>query len=200
MPNICTNTVRIVGEKENIKKLLDKVVIEDKESYDSDTLVKVFDLTQARPQPTEFDLIHKGSATINGEQVSHWKLRDKTTGEIVEGSITSSFGNENIEMVKVTEEETQELINKYGSSDWYGWRAEAWGTKWVEPKLLTDTEIWEEEGWSEMEINLECESAWGPPHELLDFISCEYDIHISNRWWEEGGGLGWDHYNNEYNS
>ena len=197
MPNICTNTINIRGDKEKVQKLLDLCTRTDiRESYDSDTLVKAIDLTLARPQPIEFDYIHTGGATINGESVSHWKLRDKTTNEIVVSDITNTFGNDNIELVKVEQEEFDLLQEKYGAKDWYEWRVKSWGTKWLAPTTFDNASIWHEEGW-DMEVTIECESAWGPPEVLLEYISCEFDLDINNRWWEEGGYTGWDYYDTE---
>lgn len=193
MPNICTNTVRIVGDKEKVQKLLDTCTTEAKLNYDSDTKVKALDLTLARPMPSVFEYIHKGSAKINEEPVTHWRLMDKKTGEIVEEAI-SSFGNKDHYMVKVQEEELDQLQADYGARDWYGWRVNNWGTKWITPVALDSMDKWEEEGWTDIDLTFETESAWGPPHELLDYISCEYDINVSNRWWEEGGHADWDHY------
>ena len=196
MPNICTNTINITGDQDKVQKLLDICTTEVAEDYGSDTLVKAIDLTLSRPQPKEFDLIHTGGATINGEKVSHWKLRDKTTGEIVNGSITSSFGNDNIEMIKVEQEEFDLLEKQYGATDWYEWRSRNWGTKWVAPTTFDKASIWHEEGW-DMEVTIECESAWGPPEQLFSYISTEFGINVNNRWWEEGGCTGWDYYNSE---
>lgn len=196
MPNICTNTIHISGDKEKVQKLLDLCTREVAEDYEGDTLVKGIDLTLARPQPIEFDYIHTGGATINGEKVSHWKLRDKTTGEIVLGSITNTFGNDNIEVIKVEQEEFDLLEMEYGATDWYEWRTKSWGTKWLTPVTFDNASIYHEEGW-DMEVTIECESAWGPPYELLDYISSKFDIDINNRWWEEGGNTGWDYFNQQ---
>ena len=46
-----------------------------------------------------------------------------------------------------------------------------------------------------MWVEFVVDSAWGPPHELLEFINKEYELDdLSNRWWEEGGHADWDHY------
>lgn len=195
MPNICTNTIHISGDKEKVNKLLDLCTTEVQENYGSDTLVKAIDLTLARTQPVEFDYIHTGGANINEESVSHWKLRDKTTGEIVVGSMSNTFGNDNIEMVKVEQEEFDLLQEKYGAKDWYDWRVKNWGTKWITPTKIEHIAKWEADNVSMIE--LECESAWGPPYELLNFLTSEFDLDINNRWWEEGGSTGWDYYDTE---
>lgn len=196
MPNICTNTIEIRGDKEKVEKLLDLCATEATEGYGSDTLVKAIDLTLARPQPVEFDLIHKGGAKIDGKSVTHWKLRDKTTGEIVNDTLLNTRENDNIELVEVEQEEFDLLKEKYGATDWYDWRLKAWSTKWLTPVAMDKVSIWHEEGW-DMEIQFECESAWSPPDYLLDYISCEFGLYISNRWWEEGGCTGWDYYREE---
>lgn len=192
MPNICTNTIHITGDKEKVNKLLDLCTTEVQENYGSDTLVKAIDLTISRPQPVEYDYIHTGGTTINGESVSRWKSKDTTTGEFVVGY---GFDSDNIELVKVEQEELDLLQEKYGAKDWYDWRLNNWGTKWITPINIDHIAKWESD--NVIILELETESAWGPPYELLNFLTSEFDLNINNRWWEEGGNTGWDYYDTE---
>lgn len=73
-----------------------------------------------------------------------------------------------------------ELIEKYGHSDWYSWSVENWGTKWN-----TDAQDWSRDDDS---ISFWFDSAWAPPTALYDKITAEgYDVEAY--YLEEGMGF-----------
>ena len=74
-----------------------------------------------------------------------------------------------------TSERGQELISKYGATNWYDWRCANWGTKWS-----ADTN----DGWDEPQMvvgephlaasYINFDTAWGPPSELTEKMSEKY--------------------------
>jgi hypothetical protein len=77
----------------------------------------------------------------------------------------------------------QEMIDKYGYSDWYDFRVAKWGTKWnacdVEMRLEDETEV-----------SISFNTAWSPPLEVIEAIANKYpfaDITLS--YYEEGMGI-----------
>ena len=77
-----------------------------------------------------------------------------------------------------TAEQNQELIEKYGHSDWYSWSVENWGCKWN-----CDAQDWSRDGDS---ISFWFDSPWGPPTELYSFISRDTDFDVEAGYHEEG--------------
>ncbi len=72
------------------------------------------------------------------------------------------------------------MIEKYGASDWYGWRLKNWGTKWD----TTDAEL---TTWEKHELIYNFETAWSPPIEWLAKASANYPtLHFRLEYGESG--------------
>jgi hypothetical protein len=89
----------------------------------------------------------------------------------------------------------EELIAKYGHSDWYSWSVENWGTKWN-----CDAQDWNR---NENEISFWFDSAWGPPTELYHLIEDNFDMTVAASYNEEGMQfvgefIGGDNFTYEY--
>lgn len=76
--------------------------------------------------------------------------------------------------------QSQQLVEKYGHADWYSWCVENWGTKWN-----TDAQDWSREGDS---ISFWFDSAWAPPTNLYEKITGE-DYDVEAYYLEEGMGF-----------
>lgn len=63
----------------------------------------------------------------------------------------------------------QELIKKYGATNWYDWRIANWGVKW---NLGSDTDAWTHDQREFAYINFD--TAWAPPFELIARASEKY--------------------------
>ena len=72
MPNICENTIKIVGDTDKVNQLLADMTTDGYEgrSYDTDQMVKVYDLTRVRPMPVVFESMHIGGRNIDGFQAN----------------------------------------------------------------------------------------------------------------------------------
>jgi hypothetical protein len=77
----------------------------------------------------------------------------------------------------------EQLIEKYGHSDWYSWSVENWGCKWN-----CDANDWEVSEYDEenLSINFWFDSPWGPPTELYKFISEQEGMNVFAGYHEEG--------------
>jgi hypothetical protein len=64
-------------------------------------------------------------------------------------------------------ENSEELTEKYGASDWYTWRVSNWGTKWD----VTESDIYEN---SDTEFMVVFDSAWAPPTAWLEYIAPQF--------------------------
>ena len=194
MPNVCTNTIFIEGNAESIDLIWKMGQSEGHEGRFNfeNTLVKTFDLAKCYAVPEELLYIHCGSTTINGERFDNWKYVDKTTGEVVHYSILNGE-DDNIEMVGLTEEEVDELKEKYGSANAYDWTYANWDTKWITEVSINNVRFDEYKPDNYKSMEFEVDTAWSPPVALLQHLCDCYDLKINCRWWEEGGSTGWEH-------
>ena len=84
-------------------------------------------------------------------------------------------------------EEELVLLSKFGSSDWYEWRVDNWGTKWEceDAYLMFERDI---EGKEELkEIAYRFDTAWGPAINWQKKITADYPNIIFHLWYEETG-------------
>ena len=72
-------------------------------------------------------------------------------------------------------EKAKEFLEKYGAEDWYNWRIENWGTKW----LPSHTDIIDD-------YTIEFQTAWTAPVGVLQEISRKYHTKVEVEWADEG--------------
>ena len=83
--------------------------------------------------------------------------------------------------------EKQALIEKYGAADWYDWAIANWGTKWDFTAEHVSEDI--EDG----EVEIEFETAWGPPEKFLEKLAAKFpNLSFVHRYAESGMGFGGD--------
>lgn len=93
---------------------------------------------------------------------------------------------------KFNDEEKKELINKYGTDNWYDWAIENWGTKWNTNDVYFDKE-------SDDSILYSFTTAWGPPDKWLYKIFEKYpNLDIKLTYEESGMDFGGEiHYDGQ---
>ena len=80
-------------------------------------------------------------------------------------------------------ENPQEMIKKYGYSDWYDFRCARWGTKWN----ARDVELTLE---SPTSLSISFNTAWSPPLPIIEKIAKKYPFaEITLSYYEEGMGF-----------
>jgi len=86
---------------------------------------------------------------------------------------------------RATEEEKQDLINRYGAEDWYGWAINNWGTKWD----FSAESVSEE--YQDGEVEIDFETAWGPPDKFMEKLAAKFpNLAFVHMYAESGMGFG----------
>jgi hypothetical protein len=182
MPNWCNNKLVISGTVEKIAEF--------KKTLGSDG---DFKFSQTIPMPRGFQGIMVGNAKINGKQVTHWREQTLTPPRVktrkarkaaiasYRAKIERNGGSKRV-TVPVSEVETEYLVNKYGSMDWYSWAQTNWGTKWDTDSDTTMTEAWNQDGHAAL-VSI-FDTAWAPPTNWVVAVSSKFpeltfEIHYS---------------------
>ena len=78
---------------------------------------------------------------------------------------------------------SEELVKKYGYSDWYSWSIDNWGCKWN-----CDAQDWNVDDYDDdnLSIRFWFDSPWGPPVTLYEFISQDESLAVFGNYHEEG--------------
>jgi hypothetical protein len=85
------------------------------------------------------------------------------------------------------DKKTEELIAKYGASDWYQWRVANWSTKW-DIGHINSIETIETDEQSVLVFN--CDTAWAPPDNALRKLSEMFrDTYFYCQFVEQGMGF-----------
>ena len=148
MPNYCHNTLIIEGTTKQLSEFKDK--LEMKKDYSLEDLFPMPDILSKTIAP---------SVTAIGQEYANQ----------IEIEIAEREGKkvpEPIPCSNNTEEKQTKLIKKYGHSDWYEWKNDNWGTKWILDFDLVDS--------MNEKLIYTFDSAWAPPIPLLEKISSEY--------------------------
>lgn len=87
------------------------------------------------------------------------------------------YGNGNHE-IPMTEKDKLRFLELYGSSDWYNWRVDNWGTKWNAQTVFSDTD------------EVVFETPWEEPHSWIHNLSLKFPKHKIWIEWEEEQGYG----------
>lgn len=136
MPNWVRNEIEVYGNEKDMQRFLKKI-----KSKDSD-----FDFNKIIPMPKSLDV---SAGSSNSEDI-YWYLSEKGTlsiddvrknplSRLINGRlIGDSYINSVAESVaekenKPSYEMGKQLCDnytKYGSTTWYDWRVDKWGTKW----------------------------------------------------------------------
>lgn len=135
MPNWCSNSIDIIGDKESIEDF--------KKFLDENNGKDWFDYFLPCPQ----------------------ELKD-------------------VGSVSFHEKQNEQLVEKYGHSDWYSWSVENWGCKWN-----CDAQDWTVKDYDDgsSTISFWFDSPWGPPIALYHVIDETFDVDA--HYLEEGMGF-----------
>lgn len=160
MPNWCSNRLFITGTEHALESFLSKGVNSS----------GLFTMSGYLPMPEELLSIKTGGAEIDGVQVSEWREVQQSDGSTLQ--------------VALTDEERQDLKERFGTWSWYDWALENWGTKWdfeCEPDAET----------ADGEVELQFDTAWGPPTAFLESLATMFPMLDFVLEYAEGGmGFG----------
>lgn len=117
MPNHITNRLTFSGDPDVIATLR-KSIRNERSVIDFEKIVSM---------PEELENIQTGFIRIDGKEYRLYRVYRKGTREVVDEEI---FNNNDVDIVGLTDDEVQALIDLYGATNWYDWNISNWGTKW----------------------------------------------------------------------
>lgn len=146
MPNWTENQLVISGTEANVEAFLEEIA--------SETLA--FDFHKLLPIPEELNDVSCGYNTIDGVKFERWR-----------GDVGGK------DEVGVSEEERQQLVDKYGADCSLDWQCNNWGTKWgadnVQVRKIVNMDMNWENG-DEAQAELTFCTPWRAPYELVEHI------------------------------
>ena len=161
MPNHVYQTLKIKNGFEEVEKLVGK-------EFDIDTFFKM---------PEELRDISSPVKIVSDDEFEQEKIRyeksDKNSIFTIGMSISQKYSDE--------------LIEKYGSNNWYDWACNNWGTKWG----VYDVSLCENDTYM-------FQSAWSPATKIVQKLSEKFpNATFILKFADEGGGfIGYEHIKN----
>ncbi len=182
MPNWVITRIQISGDEDKIKEFEDKMLDL------SEGAEQVFTFNRVKQRPEELE------NTISPDpRPQPQKVKDLEGNEIVvevyqsvinEWEIQAAIKRgetppEPIPCNNATPEQQEELILKYGRSNWYDWNLHNWGTKWDAKEAFYNQE----------DKILQLETAWSCPDTvLLEMFEQFPDLHFEGSYADEDFG------------
>jgi len=174
MPNWCEVDLLIEGSTKDVKAFRDSVTIEN-----PDDTVNIGILNTQYPTPSI--LLRIGAPTT----VVETKTEAREINE--KYNIRNIFDGSTVYKA-ITEKQEKLLMQRYGTTNWYDWNREHWGTKWSD----SDTKV---NDFFESSFNDVCmiqyyfRSPWGPPIEAIRYIAQKWPtLKFMMEYYE--GGMG----------
>ncbi len=185
MPNYVTNKISFTGNEETINLML--------ESIKNDTLGKgTIDFMKIIPRPAELD-IEAGSSTYRGmkeyETFLNSYAEKMELPDLSTAGIPKACEKEYLKDYPDIDREDWELGKKaiinmeiFGAPTWYEWNIRNWGTKWNACGFEEDYDYSQND-------ELVFDTAWSPPHQIIEKIASLYpDIEFTHKWADEDVG------------
>ena len=204
MPNWCQNEITVTGDEDAVKEFVEFVRSDiPLHKKCSEKFEYVFDKESGKPEMVEkdswcqWDDEFKDTCDKHYEEFSFQKIypmpkdlqntaspaRIMTEEEIKEWQATWE-DNENFDSMgrPITQKEYDELINKYGYSNWYDWHNEHWGVKWA---TGDDVNMSSDVGY----LQYEFDSPWGPPEPVYQALVARFP-NVAIEWFYEEPDMG----------
>ena len=160
MPNWVKNRMFINGNDEQVEKVLN-TILNDEGDVDFNKIV---------PMPSALDVENSSDASL-GYEIIMGKARDDA--KLYFAKKTKEEQDKCIELGNIYKEN----LEKYGHTDWYGWRLDKWGTKWNACDTFND------------DTYVEFNTAWSAPLEIYEALAKMFpDVEISFDWADEDSG------------
>ena len=164
MPNWVITKIYITGPEDKIKEFEGKCLRPNEDEDGEFQRTFSFDRIKGRPEelanttaPNPKPEVRKVK-DLQGNEIEIEVYRDVINDwEIVQASSRGETPPEPILCNNATTAQQQELRRKYGSSNWYDWNLENWGTKWDASESI----------YSQEDKILEFQTAWACPQEIL---------------------------------
>ena len=181
MPNHTANNFTIIGPKATVLAFVERA--KDKNSNEMDPQQLSFN--SFIPLPKELKNISSPVRIMTQPEIdkvwADWNER-KSQDKLGAFEKDRPFG------LGVTREQSEELLAKYGSVDWYDWCVRNWGTKW-DCYDVTEWSVHERDEYT-ASATIYYETAWSPATALWLTVSQEYpDCEFYHEFADEGGGF-----------
>lgn len=179
MPNHCQNTLTVRGDKKVVEKFIKDITVGTHEFSDvqNEAGLPVLDLNTLYPVPEELQNTQSPPNICEGEEYEKAVADYEKSKE--ENNRYGLFSR------PITPDESDSLIDKYGTNNWFDWCVSEWGSKWG----AYDIYLFEEDDTKDGEkiIVLGFTSAWSPPIHLIERISENYqELHFRLDYYEGG--------------
>ncbi len=185
MPNYVTNKIYYSGSQSQIDDML--------ESIKNDVIGKgSIDFSKLVPRPVDLD-IEAGSGTYRGmkeyidfmDEYSKKNNIEDLSAFAIPIAAETVYLNEHKNIYKgdwILGRQAIRNTEKYGWPTWYEWNINNWGTKWNACGYDDEHNYADEE-------ELIFDTAWSPPHPILERLSEIYPkIHFKHEWADEDLG------------
>ena len=189
MPNYCENTLEVVCTQEVFDSLVSPLLFVSNGGLTEypDTLLngKRFSFHAFLPTPSDLQGLSAPATIVTEAERIEW-LKTKENGG-------HPFGG-----APITQEMYDDLLSKYGFTDWYSWQVHHWGTKWdadVYNIAFEQKENTFGEDFVQLRVNFN--TAWSPPSEWFDRLTYalgEQAVYMELRYSEEGCGFAGTYY------
>jgi hypothetical protein len=154
MPNHVTTRVRIIASDELRIKIRNEIRADE---ADEETDESVIDFNKIAPMPKELENTKSPNTIISQEEYDEQEARI-ANGEL--SDFEKSYGVSR----GITQEMSNQFIEKFGADNWYNWCSKNWGTKWnAYSQCNGDDDTW-----------FEIQTAWSHPTELMQKLAQKY--------------------------
>jgi hypothetical protein len=165
MPNWCSNSTKIEGNKQMVLDCLSAIGNGDTDSEGC------LDFEKIIPMPKGLKGTGKPTTTF------------RTRKEVEEyNSSKSEHANE-----AITEAQSRSLKKKFGADNWYDWSCKVWGTKWNVSETFALTYTLKNDGANTYGVRIDYATAWCPAYGILQRLQEDWpELKIRTKWSEEG--------------
>ena len=180
MPNHTANNFTITGPKDTVLAFIERAKETNPDELDPQQL----SLNSFIPMPSELKHTTSPTRIQTQEEIdatwAEWK-RKKAISELGSYEQHRPFG------LGLTRQQYDELISKYGATNWYDWSVLNWGTKWdcydVREWIIAVAD-------EEMTATIYYETAWSPATQVWLTVSQQYPtLTFFHEYADEGGGF-----------
>jgi hypothetical protein len=171
MPNWCTNRVTVSGSEEDVQALKQAV------KGCSSEFNKLFSFDAIIPFPDELHGIGSPVKIVDTEE------------EIEQYKKCHSNSEWASDMLPITMEKSNELIEKYGHNNWYDWCNDNWTCKWDACDVYLDVD-------EPDYLQYRFDTAWGPPEMVYYVLTAQHpNVYVS--WFYDEPGMEFSGYLNK---
>ena len=170
MPNWCSNRVVISGDVESVqsfKKAVHGLGAREHSAFSFNSII---------PMPEELATVQSPVRIMTEEEIEEYKKKHSDSEWMI-GTLP------------ITQEYSDELMNKYHSNNWYDWCTDNWTSKWDCTDVYLDAD-------EPDYLQYRFDTPWGPPENIYYVLTAQHpNVHIS--WFYDEPGMQFAGYLNK---